>query len=153
MSEITVKVVDWEEWTVIEIIRRRVFQEEQKVEVELDFDGKDKACPQLIAYLNKEAVGTARIRYLDEKTAKIERLAVLSYARGKGIGKKIMQKALEVIANENIPEVMIHAQEYIKKLHQQLGFEQVGEVFQEAGIPHVKMVKRLKVKGQRCNNY
>ena len=145
MTEITVKVVDWEEWTVIEIIRRKVFQEEQKVEVELDFDGKDKVCPQLIAYLNKEAVGTARIRYLDEKTAKIERLAVLYKARGKGIGKKIMQKALEFIANENIPQVTINAQEYIKNLHQQLGFKQVGEVFQEAGIPHVKMIKRLKV--------
>ena len=143
MAEITVKVVDWEEYPVIEIIRRRVFQDEQKVEVELDFDGKDKACPQLIAYLDNAVVGTARIRYLDRKTAKIERLAVLSYARGNGIGKKIMQKALEVIASENISEVTINAQEYIKGLHQQLGFEQVGEVFLEAGIPHVKMVKTV----------
>ncbi|MEA5597775.1 GNAT family N-acetyltransferase [Rivularia sp. UHCC 0363] len=144
MSEITIKVVDWEEYPVIEIIRRRVFQDEQKVEVELDFDGKDKFCPQLIAYLDNAVVGTARIRYLDHKTAKIERLAVLSYARGNGIGKKIMQKALEVIASENISEVTINAQEYIKGLHQQLGFEQVGDVFQEAGIPHVKMVKRVR---------
>ncbi|NJL81505.1 MAG: GNAT family N-acetyltransferase [Richelia sp. RM2_1_2] len=144
MTEIIIKVVDWEEFPVIEKVRKKVFQDEQKVKLELDFDGKDENCSQLIAYLNKEAVGTARIRYLDEKTAKIERLAVLYKARGKGIGKKIMQKALEVIANENIPEVTINAQEYIKKLHQQLGFEQVGEVFQEAGIPHVKMVKKVK---------
>jgi predicted GNAT family N-acyltransferase len=143
MAEITVKVVDWEEYPVIEIIRRRVFQDEQKVGAELDLDGKDKFCPQLIGYLDNAVVGTARIRYLDHKTAKIERLAVLSYARGKGIAKKIMQKALEVIASENIPEVTINAQEYIKGLHQQLGFEQVGEVFQEAGIPHVKMVKTV----------
>ncbi len=144
MAEITVKVVDWEEYPVIEIIRRRVFQDEQNVGAELDLDGKDKFCPQLIAYLDNVVVGTARIRYLDEKTAKIERLAVLSYARGNGIGKKIMQKALEVIASENISEVTIDAQEYIKGLHQKLGFEQVGEAFQEAGIPHVKMVKRVK---------
>jgi len=144
MTEIIVKVIDWKESTVIEEVRKKVFQDEQKVKVELDFDGKDENCSQLIAYLNKEAVGTARIRYLDEKTAKIERLAVLSQARGKGIGKKIMQKALEIIESQNIPEVMIHAQEYIKGLHQQLGFEQVGEVFQEAGIAHVKMVKKVK---------
>ncbi|MGB3651501.1 MAG: GNAT family N-acetyltransferase [Rivularia sp. (in: cyanobacteria)] len=147
MAEITVKIVDWEEYPVIEIIRRRVFQDEQKVGAELDFDGKDKFCPQLIAYLDNVVVGTARIQYLNEKTAKIERLAVLSYARGNGIGKRIMQKALEVIASENISEVTINAQEYIKGLHEKLGFEQVGEAFLEAGIPHVKMVKRLKVKG------
>ncbi len=143
MAEITVKVVDWEEYPVIEIIRRRVFQDEQKVQAQQDLDGKDKLCPQLIAYLDNAVVGTARIRYLDNKTAKIERLAVLSYARGNGIAKRIMQKALEVIVSEHISEVRIHAQEYIKGLHQQLGFEQVGEVFLEAGIPHVKMVKTV----------
>ncbi len=143
MTEITIKVVDWEEFPVIEIIRRRVFQDEQKLDASLDLDGKDKFCPQLIAYLDNVVVGTARIRYLNKKTAKIERLAVLSFGRGKGIGRRIMQKALEFIASDNIPEVIIHAQEYIKDLHQQLGFEQVGEVFEEAGIPHVKMVKRF----------
>ena len=143
MAEITVKVVEWEQYPVIEIIRRRVFQDEQKVQAELDIDGKDKFCPQLIAYLDNAVVGTVRIRYLDSKTAKIERLAVLSYARGNGIGKRLMLHALEVIESENIAEVYINAQEYIKGLHQQLGFEQVGKVFLEAGIPHVKMLKKV----------
>ncbi|MEO1431891.1 MAG: GNAT family N-acetyltransferase [Cyanobacteria bacterium J06633_8] len=143
MTEITIKVVEWEDYPVIEIIRRRVFQDEQKVHAKLDIDGKDKNCRQLIGYLDNAVVGTARIRYLNPKTAKIERLAVLSYARGNGIATKMMQKALEVIASEDISEVIIHSQEYIKGLHQQLGFEQVGEVFLEAGIPHVKMVKTV----------
>ncbi len=47
MAEITVKVVDWEQYPVIEIIRRRVFQDEQKVQPELDIDGKDKMCPSI----------------------------------------------------------------------------------------------------------
>ena len=149
MGEISVKVVDFDKFAVIEEIRRRVFQDEQGVEVELDFDGKDEICQQLIAYLDEKAVGTARIRYLDEKTAKIERLAVLSSARRKGIAKKIMFHALEVIASQNLTEVMVNAQEYIKGLYQQLGFEQVGEAFEEAGILHVKMNKRLNVEGQR----
>ena len=144
MAEITVKVVEWEQYPVIEIIRRRVFQDEQKVDARLDIDGRDKHCPQLIAYLDNAVVGTARIRYMDENTAKIERLAVLSYARGNGIGKSLMQKALEVIRSENIIEVSINAQEYIKGLHEKLGFEQVGDVFLEAGIPHVKMFKKVR---------
>ncbi|MEL6165849.1 MAG: GNAT family N-acetyltransferase [Cyanobacteria bacterium J06628_3] len=143
MAEITVKVVEWEDYPVIEIIRRRVFQDEQKVDAQLDIDGRDKNCPQLIAYLDNAVVGTARIRYLDKDTAKIERLAVLSYARGNGIGKRLMQVALEIIENENIAEVYINAQEYIKGLHEKLGFEQVGDVFLEAGIPHVKMMKTV----------
>ena len=128
----------------IQAIRRSVFQVEQRVEPVLDFDGYDVISEQIIAYLDDQPVGTARVRYLDHKTAKIERLAVLSTARGKGIGKKIMEKAIEVVAENNIQEVVIHAQEYIKGLHQQLGFEQEGERFEEAGIPHVKMRKKLR---------
>lgn len=133
-----------QELPAIETIRRLVFQSEQGVEAELDFDGQDETSVQIIAYFDSQPVGTARIRYLNNQTAKIERLAVLSTARGQGIGKKIMEKAIEIIAQKNIQEVLIHAQEYIKGLHQQLGFEQEGEEFEEAGITHVKMRKKLR---------
>lgn len=132
-----------QELPAIQTIRRLVFQTEQGVEAELDFDGQDETSVQIIAYFDSQPVGTARIRYLNNQTAKIERLAVLSIARGQGIGKKIMEKAIEVVAQKNIQEVLIHAQEYIKGLHQQLGFEQEGEEFEEAGITHVKMRKKL----------
>lgn len=132
-----------QELPAIQTIRRLVFQTEQGVEPELDFDGQDETSVQIIAYFDSQPVGTARIRYLNNQTAKIERLAVLSTARGQGIGKKIMEKAIEVVAQKNIQEVLIHAQEYIKGLHQQLGFEQEGEEFEEAGITHVKMRKKL----------
>lgn len=91
MSNLVIKIAELpEEFTAIKAIRKSVFQEEQGVDPALEFDGKDEMSDHLIAYLNVEAVGTARIRYLDDKTAKVERLAVLSTARGKGIGKKIM---------------------------------------------------------------
>ena len=157
MSHLTIEIADFaRDFSVISAIRKTVFHQEQQVEPELDFDGKDENCLQLIAYLDGESVGTARIRYLDEKTAKIERLAVLATVRGQGVAKKLMTKALEVIAQQNINsqqniiaqqniiETVVHAQEYIKGLYEQLGFEQEGEVFVEAGINHVKMKKKFK---------
>ena len=151
MSHLIIEIADFDrDFSVISAIRNKVFHQEQQVEPELDFDGKDEICSQLVAYLDGEAIGTTRIRYLDENTAKIERLAVLPTARGQGVGKKIMLKALEVIAEQNITakqnitEIVIHAQEYIKGLYEQLGFEQEGEVFVEAGINHVKMKRKFK---------
>jgi predicted GNAT family N-acyltransferase len=38
---------------------------------------------------------------------------------------------------------VIHSQEYIKSFYQKLGFVEEGEIFEEAGIPHVKMRKSL----------
>ncbi len=144
MSNIIVKLADYDQdFPTIQEIRKIVFQQEQGVSTELEFDGKDEICQHLIAYLDGRAVGTARIRYLNAETAKIERLAVLSIARRQGIGKQITIKALEIIANQNMSQVIVHAQEYIKDLYANLGFEQEGEIFVEAGIPHVKMNKWL----------
>lgn len=144
MYDFTVKVANLpDEWGKIAAIRVAVFQQEQGIDAALDFDGHDHSCQQFIAYLDDQAVGTARLRILDANTAKIERLAVLSSARRRGIGKQIMLKATELAAQHNIPDVVIHAQMYVQDLHQQLGFVQEGEPFQEAGIPHVKMRKKL----------
>jgi predicted GNAT family N-acyltransferase len=140
MSEIQIKIAESiEEIAAIKTIRKAVFQVEQGVDINLDFDGKDESCDLLIAILNQEFVGTVRINYLDQNTAKIERLAVLKVARGYGLGQQLMEKALEVIASRNICEIIIHAQEYIKGLHQKLGFVEEGDVFEEARIRHIKM--------------
>jgi len=127
----------------IKQIRIKVFQEEQGVYPDLEFDGLDASAVHLLAYINESAVATARIREIDSKTAKIERLAVLSEFRKQGIGKKLMQSALSLISKQGKKLAVVHAQAYIAQLYKSLGFEIVGEEFSEAGIPHVKMIRQL----------
>ncbi|MBE9045241.1 GNAT family N-acetyltransferase [Pleurocapsales cyanobacterium LEGE 10410] len=127
----------------IKQIRTKVFQEEQGVSAELEFDGLDDDATHLLAYLNNQPVGTARIREIDADTVKIERLAVLPTARKQGVGKRLMERALAIVAQSNKTTIIVHAQEYIARLYQQLGFRQVGARFDEAGIAHVKMIKQL----------
>ncbi len=129
---------------IIKAIRHQVFEVEQGVDPALEFDGKDEAAHHLLAYLNDQPVGTLRIRYLDQYTAKIERLAVLASARGLGIGLQLMENALEFLSLTSIQKVTVNAQEYVKKLYLKLGFEIIGEPFDEAGIPHLKMEKIIK---------
>jgi predicted GNAT family N-acyltransferase len=146
MSEklIEIKIVSYEEQlNAIQNIRIEVFQKEQKVAPELEFDGLDAIAIHLLAYVDNKPVGTLRIREIKPKIVKVERLAVLDSYRNRGIGKKLMVAALDNIATTGDRLVVIHAQEYIKKLYQQLGFEQVGAKFEEAGISHVKMTKQL----------
>jgi len=95
-QDVSCKYVSYDrELENIQKIRRTVFQEEQGVDAALEFDGRDDRADHLLAYLGEEAVGTARIRKLDSRTVKIERLAVLPVARRQGIGRKLMEMALE----------------------------------------------------------
>lgn len=145
MSNLFIKAVNYtEEITNIQTIRRKVFQEEQGVALLLEFDGLDETSEHFLAYLDDRAVGTIRIRALDPRTVKIERLAVLAFARGQGIGKQLMQSAIATVeAKPSHEEIIIHAQDYIKDLYTKLGFAIVGEPFYEAEILHIKMSKKI----------
>ncbi len=146
MSQLTLTVVAYtEKHSEINFVRSQVYEIEQGINPDRVFDGKDELAEHILAYLDNQPVGTARIRCLSKQSASIEKLAVLSTARRQGIGKKIMEKSLEIAAQKNVEEVVINAQEYIKGLYQQLGFEQEGERFMVAGNPHalIKMRKRL----------
>jgi predicted GNAT family N-acyltransferase len=127
----------------LQFIRGEVFQREQGVAEELEFDGLDETAAHLLAYLDGIAVGTLRIRQLSPETAKIERLAVVKTARGRGIGSQLMEKAIAlVLLDQEKQKIVINAQEYIQELYKKLGFETIGDRFYEAGIPHIKMCKR-----------
>ncbi|MGB5631964.1 MAG: GNAT family N-acetyltransferase [Waterburya sp.] len=144
MNSLQIKTVEYQDEIVaIRQIRTKVFQEEQGVSPELEFDGLDQPAVHFLAYANGKAIGTARIREIDPDTVKIERLAVLPEAREQGVGRQLMETALKVISQQDKFLAIVHAQEYIARLYQQLGFEIVGEKFSEAGIIHVKMLKHL----------
>jgi predicted GNAT family N-acyltransferase len=99
MSQIiAIKIVSYsQEIQALEQIRRTVFREEQNIDEELEFDGLDEISEHLLAYLNQEPIGTLRIREVNPKMVKIERLAVLSTVRNQGIGRKLMEYAIALI--------------------------------------------------------
>lgn len=92
MEAVTVKSGSWAllgEPT--SLIRRIVFIDEQQVPQEEEWDGLDTECLHFLATLNGEPVGTARLL----PDGHIGRVAVLSSARGTGIGYQLMEAAIK----------------------------------------------------------
>ncbi|MDD4358761.1 MAG: GNAT family N-acetyltransferase, partial [Candidatus Pacebacteria bacterium] len=86
METINVKKV--EDLSDAREIRRKVFQIEQGVSEESDFDGYDDNSDQFVVYIGKKAVGTLRVRYFEKEFARIERVAVLKECRGERYWRK-----------------------------------------------------------------
>ncbi|MFC4436539.1 MULTISPECIES: GNAT family N-acetyltransferase [Natrialbaceae] len=124
-------------------VRHEVFVEEQGVDEELEYDEHDPDAVHFAAYDGDESVGAARLRELEDGIAKVERVAVLESRRGEGIGRDLMA-AVEKQARElGLEELKLHSQSHAAGFYRDLGYEQRGGEFEEAGIPHVKMRKRL----------
>lgn len=124
-------------------IRHVVFVVEQAVPEDLEVDGLDGACVHFLALVGGRAVGAARLRVPDPEWGKAERVAVLAELRGAGVGRRLMEALEAEAAARGLSEVHLSAQEQAISFYIGLGYVGVGEPFEEAGIPHLSMVKAL----------
>jgi predicted GNAT family N-acyltransferase len=124
-------------------IRRRVFQEEQHVPAEEEFDADDDVATHVLVAVHGVPAGTGRIVFRSGY-AKIGRMAVLPEWRRQGVGRALMHALLEIATAQRVRCVVLHAQVQAISFYAALGFRIVGEEFEEAGIPHRRMERVLK---------
>jgi predicted GNAT family N-acyltransferase len=131
-------------------IREIVFIEEQSVPEHLERDDDDARAYHLLAMRGGHAIGTGRLVELlaapegeQGKWGRVGRMAVLQAERKHGIGAKLLV-ALETEARRRkIDGIMLHAQLSAMDFYKRYGYEPHGAVFEEAGMPHLEMKKRL----------
>jgi predicted GNAT family N-acyltransferase len=125
-------------------IRREVFCVEQGVPEHEEIDGLDDACHHYLVRSDAEPVATARVRRLPDGAHKVERVAVRKLYRGSGLGRALMDRVMADIASAGGARVVVlNAQLAVRDFYAGLGFRAEGEVFEEAGIPHVRMVREI----------
>jgi predicted GNAT family N-acyltransferase len=120
-------------------IRMRVFVREQGVPAEIELDRDDGKAIHFLALISGNAVGTARV-VLRRGSAKIGRMAVLRSHRGSGVGTNLLQRTVETAKRKRARGIYLHAQVPVIGFYEAAGFRAVGPVFDEAGIPHRKMI-------------
>lgn len=123
-------------------LRRAVFVDEQRVESELEFDGLDADALHMVGLEDDEVVGVLRMLTEGDRV-RIGRMAVRRDRRRAGIGAALAAGALACARRQGASQADVHAQTRAADFYARLGFEVVGEEFEEAGIPHLEMSRVL----------
>lgn len=125
-------------------IRTEVFVEEQQIPAELEWDEADKGCVHAVAY-NRFGMPLATGRLLEHVpgVAKIGRMAVVRSMRGSRIGRSVLDALMQAARERGFREAVLHAQLSAAPFYARAGFTERGPQFDEAGIPHVEMVRAL----------
>ncbi|WP_285057267.1 GNAT family N-acetyltransferase [Pedobacter ginsengisoli] len=121
-------------------VRKTVFVDEQNCPPELEWEHEGESV-HFLALLNGEPCGACRWRKTDNGY-KLERFAVLMEHRGKRIGQALVAAALSDLPGD-AGYIYLNAQLDAMRMYSRFGFIAEGEQFEEAGIQHFKMVKRL----------
>ncbi|HFI0264125.1 TPA: GNAT family N-acetyltransferase [Streptococcus suis] len=108
-----------------------------------EVDGKDPNCLHLLGTDEGELVAYLRIlpAGLSYDEVSIGRVVVKSSHRGKGLGRPMMEQAIDFITTVwEESQIKIGAQAHLEKFYSSLGFEPVSEVYLEDTIPHLDML-------------
>jgi len=142
--EVVLQPATWaDDRDALQAVRRSVFIEEQAIPESEEWDDVDPVARHVLALTaNRDAVGTGRL----EPTGKIGRVAVLQQYRGSGVGSLIMGHLVNQATESGFTSVYLHAQAAAAGFYQRLGFRAEGPVFDEVGIPHVRMSLGIKRK-------
>ena len=138
---ISVQVMDWQHARpYAEPIRKLVFIEEQSVPEVMEWDEQDEAATHAVAFdTGGSAVGYARLL----NSGQLGRMAVLPEYRRQGIGTALLQ-ALETYAGlQHYDYLFLHAQVHALSFYEKQGYRTEGDVYDEAGIPHLNMYKSI----------
>ncbi len=137
--DLSIITVGWDEYKDdLYSVRRTVFIEEQDVPEQEEIDEYDPVSVHVLAKTGDQYIGTGRIL----PDGHIGRIAVLKDYRGRNIGSEIMLKLIGIAENMNIKQIELSAQVQAVEFYKKLGFHEIGHIYMEAGIEHIRMVKK-----------
>ena len=136
---IELSITSWAEaQSLVKPLRYQVFVVEQKVPEDMEWDEFDEIAWHAIVTADNQTIGTGRL-IMNDRIAKIGRMAVQSSRRNQGIGTIILNALIQTAKEKGAQECLLHAQTHAIAFYAKEDFEPHGPIFDEAGIPHVEM--------------
>lgn len=125
-------------------VRIAVFVEEQGFSMEIEIDAVEADCEYLTLYSNdNQPLATARIYPYAEGVYKLQRIAVLKSQRGKALGERLMAEMEQRAQAQGVKRLILGAQDSAIGFYQKCGYQVYGDGYDEEGVPHHMMEKRL----------
>ncbi|MCK5725248.1 MAG: GNAT family N-acetyltransferase [Thiotrichaceae bacterium] len=131
-------------WDATLDLRINVFVQELNVPADLEEDEFDSLAIHCCVQDQETMIATLRLVAQENNVVKLGRLVVAKSYRRQGIATELMHYAIQY--SQQVLEaktLLLGAQCYIKIFYQPFGFTEYGDVFDDAGIPHIMMKKIL----------
>lgn len=127
-------------------LRRRIL----RTPLGLDFTWEELASEaediHLAAFRDGVLVACLVLTLVGDETVKMRQVAVDSELQGTGIGSELVRRSEVVARDDGFSEMVLHARDTAVPFYLRLGYEVVGEPFEEVSIPHLAMRKSLVVR-------
>lgn len=95
------------------------------------------------AFDGERCVGCLMLVPLDEDTVRMRQVAIAPDVQGQGCGRYLLAEVEQAARAEGFTKMVAHARETATGFYRSLGYAQVGERFEQVGLPHFSVEKLL----------
>lgn len=92
---------------------------------------------------HSDMVGCLILKPLEEGVLKMRQVAVKENLQNEGIGTALVKESEHFCAECGFKQIVLHARKEAVPFYRKLGYKTQGKQFEEVGIPHSKMYKKI----------
>ena len=123
-------------------LRREVFVVEQQVAEAEEFDGREEECVHVVAVDGGRVIGCCRL-LPEGDVVKLGRMLVAPDRRREGVAEALLAESDVQSAALGARLSTLSAETAAQEIYTKAGYEVTSEPYDEVGIEHVRMEKRL----------
>jgi len=97
----------------------------------------------LVAVQHGAVVGCVLFHRENPDAGRLLQMAVRHSLRRSGLGTWLVQHLERHVERQGIGKIQLHARAHVQAFYASLGYTPISDPYQEVGIPHVTMTKRV----------
>ncbi len=94
-------------------------------------------------FLQQELLACCILLPAKNNSFQLKQMAVSNRQQSKGLGAQLLAFAEEIAIKNNTSNIILHARQTALGFYQKAGYNILGDMFMEVGIPHFEMEKKL----------
>lgn len=104
---------------------------------------KDTYFTHFAAFDNQDQVYATVMLDFQPDYVRFRQVAVHPDRHGQGIGRNLMTLAEQIAKNRGAHQAILYARDIAVNFYTRLGYITEGDFFEEIGMPHIRMIKKL----------
>lgn len=105
---------------------------------------RDKSDIHIGSYDGDRLVGIAILSPVDKDVVQMRQVAVDQSYQKRGIGKALVKYIEDYAREEGFSLIILHARAIALSFYEQMNYEIIGQAFEEVGIQHFSMEKKIR---------
>ena len=134
---------DSEDYRVVLDWRERILRQPLGLVLSPDDTAGEDGHRHFVLREKEMILGGVIVMEVDRRTARLRQMWVRDDLEGKGYGRTLLEAIGRILEMEGIGRIMLHARLVVCGFYEKCGYIAEGEIFEEVGIRHIVMSRRL----------